>query len=53
MSGTDTVERLRQFLREVSPQARLLLIGELERCVLRGEDIAGADLQKLQEAAKH
>lgn len=44
MSGADTVERLRQFLREVSPQARLLLIGELERCVLRGEDIAGADL---------
>jgi hypothetical protein len=44
MSGPDTVERLRQFLREVSPQARLLLIGELERCVLRGEDIAGADL---------
>lgn len=44
MSGADTVERLRQFLREMSPQARLLLIGELERCVLRGEDIAGADL---------
>jgi hypothetical protein len=44
MSGADTVERLRQFLREVSPQARLLLIGELERCVLRGEEIAGADL---------
>ncbi len=44
MSGADTVERLRQFLREVSPQARSMLIGELERCVLRGEDIAGADL---------
>lgn len=44
MSGADTVERLRQFLRELSPKARLLLIGELERCVLRGEDIAGADL---------
>jgi len=44
MSGADTVERLRQFLRELSPPARLLLMGELERCVLRGEDIAGADL---------
>jgi hypothetical protein len=44
MSGADTVERLRQFLRELSPQARSMLIGELERCVLRGEDIAGVDL---------
>lgn len=44
MSGADTVERLRQYLRELAPQARTLLIGELERCVLRGEDVAGADL---------
>lgn len=44
MSGAETVERLRQFLRELAPKARLVLIGELERCVLRGEDIAGADL---------
>ena len=44
MAGADTVERLRQFLRELPAQSRLLLIGELERCVLRGEDIAGADL---------
>ncbi len=42
--GQTTVERLRQFLRELSPGARSLLIGELERCVLRGEEVAGADL---------
>ena len=44
MAGADTIERLRQFLCELSPKARSLLIGELERCVLRGEDIAGVDL---------
>jgi hypothetical protein len=44
MAGADTTERLRQFLRELTPKARSLLIGELERCMLRGEDIAGVDL---------
>ena len=44
MAGADTIERLRQFLRDLSPKARSLLIGELERCMLRGEDIAGVDL---------
>jgi len=45
MAGAETtVERLRQFLRELSPGARSLLVGELERSVLRGEEVAGADL---------
>ncbi len=45
MVGAETtVERLRQFLRELSPGARSLLIGELERAVLRGEEVTGADL---------
>lgn len=45
MAGAQTtVERLRQFLRELSPGARSLLIGELERSVLRGEEVAGAGL---------
>jgi hypothetical protein len=44
MAGADTIERLRQFLRELSPQARSLLIGELERGLLRGEEAAGVDL---------
>jgi hypothetical protein len=45
MAGAETtVERLRQFLRELSPGARSQLIGELERSLLRGEGVAGADL---------
>jgi len=45
MAGAETtVERLRQFLRELSPGARSLLISELERAVLRGEEVTGADL---------
>ncbi|HZP70617.1 MAG TPA: hypothetical protein VFB29_11800 [Pseudolabrys sp.] len=45
MAGAETtVERLRHFLRELSPGARSLLIGELERSVLRGEEVVGSDL---------
>ncbi len=44
MAGAETIERLRQYLRELSPPARSLLIGELERSLLRGDDVAGADL---------
>jgi hypothetical protein len=45
MAGAETtVEGLRQFLRELSPGARSLLIGELERAVLRGDEVTGADL---------
>lgn len=36
-----TVERLRQYLRELKPAARSVLIGELERSLLRGEEGAG------------
>jgi hypothetical protein len=42
--GNTTVERLRQFLGELSPGARSMLVGELERSVLRGDEVAGADL---------
>ena len=45
MAGAETtVERLRQYLRDLSPGAHSLLIGELERSVLRGDEVAGADL---------
>ena len=45
MAGVETiVERLQKFLRELSPGARSLLVGERERSVLRGEDVVGADL---------
>jgi hypothetical protein len=38
------VERLREFLRELKPPARALLISELERGLLRGDEIPGTDL---------
>src|ERR1700694_5329873 len=44
------VERLRQYLREFKPEARVLLTGELERGLLRGERTPGAELV-LQECA--
>ena len=36
--------RLRQYLGELKPEARTLLIAELERGLLRGDDMPGADL---------
>lgn len=44
MAGADTIERLHGYLRELSPQARELLIGEFERSLLRGDDLSSADL---------
>ena len=38
------VERLREYLQELKPAARALLIAELERALLRGDDTAGAEL---------
>jgi hypothetical protein len=38
------VERLRDFLRELKPASQSLLIVELERSLLRGEDMPGTDL---------
>ncbi len=42
--GQPAVERLRDFLRALPPGARALLIAELERAMLRGDDMAGAEL---------
>jgi hypothetical protein len=42
--GQAAVDRLRLFLRELSPGSRALLIAELERAMLRGDDMAGAEL---------
>jgi hypothetical protein len=54
MAGADTIERLQEYLRELSPQARMLLIGEFERSLLRGDDLASADLilQELRRLAR-
>jgi hypothetical protein len=48
------VERLRQFLRELKPEARAMLIGELERGLLRGDEMPGAELvlQELRRSAR-
>lgn len=37
-------DRLREYLRELAPQTRSLLVAELERSLLRGDDNAGAEL---------
>lgn len=38
------VERLRDYLRQLSPQSRALLIAELERSLLRADEMPGTDL---------
>src|SRR3954451_5862880 len=43
-SGGHPIERLRAFLRELNPAARNLLIKELERSLVSGEEMPGAEL---------
>src|ERR1700683_4339447 len=38
------VERLREYLRTLTPAARAMLVHELERSMLHGDDSAGNDL---------
>jgi hypothetical protein len=47
------VERLRDYLRELKPEARALLMSELERARLRGDEMPAAAmvLQELRKAA--
>jgi hypothetical protein len=47
-------ERLRDYLRDLKPEARAMLLQELERGLLRGEGNAGNDLilQELRKAAR-
>jgi hypothetical protein len=42
--GRPAIERLRAFLRELKPEARTLLTRELERGLLRGDGMAGAEM---------
>jgi hypothetical protein len=44
MAGVETIERLRNYLRELPPSARALLIGEFERSLMRGDEASGVDL---------
>jgi hypothetical protein len=43
-SDGNTVDRLREYLRELSPHARSLLIRGLERALVHGDEIEGGDL---------
>jgi hypothetical protein len=49
-----SVERLREYLRTLKPEARAMLIVELERDLLRGHDVAGSELilQELRAAIR-
>ena len=53
-SDGPAVERLRDYLRTLKPEARALLVAELERGVLRGEEVAGGELilQELRRAIR-
>jgi hypothetical protein len=55
MSDGLLVERLRQYLNELHPDARALLMAELERGLLRGEDMPAAELVlgELRRDARH
>jgi hypothetical protein len=48
------VERLRQFLRQLPPASKTMLIGELERALMRGEEIPGGDflLEEVRSAVR-
>jgi hypothetical protein len=43
-SDGQSVERLREYLRNLRPEARAMLIAELERAQLRGDDMTGSEL---------
>lgn len=38
------VDKLRGYIRDLKPEARALLIAELERSLLRGDDVSGGEL---------
>jgi hypothetical protein len=53
-SDGQPVERLREYLRTLKPEARAMLVQELERNMLNGEESAGNDLilQELRRAIR-
>jgi hypothetical protein len=53
-SDGQSIEQLREYLRKLKPEARSMLVQELERNLLRGEDNAGNDLvlQELRRAIR-
>src|ERR1700756_4386716 len=53
-SDGQSIERLREYLRTLKPEARSMLVQELERNVLRGDENAGNELvlQELRRAIR-
>src|SRR6202035_1854926 len=53
-SDGQSVERLREYLQALKPEARSMLVQELERSLLRGEENAGNELvlQELRRAIR-
>src|SRR5580704_6956348 len=53
-SDGQSVERLRDYLRTLKPEARAMLVTELERGVLRGDEAAGNEfvLQELRRTIR-
>jgi hypothetical protein len=53
-SGGPAVERLRDYLRNLTPEAQGMLVAELERAMLRGEQAAGSELilEELRQAIR-
>ena len=53
-SDGQSIERLREYLRALKPEARSLLVQELERNLLRDDENAGNDLvlQELRRATR-
>src|SRR6476646_1431337 len=53
-TGGLPVERLRDYLRQLPPGARALLIAELERAMLRGDEIPGGEalLEEVRSAVR-
>jgi hypothetical protein len=53
-SDGQSIERLREYLRTLTPEARSMLVQELERSLLRGEDGTGSELilQELRRAIR-
>jgi hypothetical protein len=53
-SGSPAVEKLRHYLQTLTPEVRAMLVAELERGMLRGEQNAGGELilQELRRAIR-
>jgi hypothetical protein len=53
-SDGSPIERLREYLQSLSPEARAMLVAELERAMLREEDVSGSEfvLQELRRTIR-